>query len=194
MPYQTGIRLPCGSQNPANGFPARLLGPVPRAGVFCQNVHQAPPGSPPRPPRAPAIPLPGQPGRRRARLRAGRDQKTYSKDGYCRIVGQEVEAREPPQMTTPRVARVTSMAPWKSIQRHVTDLFVRSRWCTRPLSHPQQHGYGQELDVPGIPEARPVGQQEDTGQPDEPAAPDGNPCRIQDHVRVGQDARRNPVP
>ena len=62
------------------------------------------------------------------------------------------------------------------------------------VGHPQQHGYGQEFDVPGVPEARPVGQQEDTGQPDEPAAPDGNRCGIPDHVRVGQDARRNPVP
>ena len=56
------------------------------------------------------------------------------------------------------------------------------------VEHSHQHRYGQEFDVPGIPEARPVGQQEDTGQPDEPAAPDGNPCRVQDHVRVGQGA------
>ena len=27
MPYQTGIRLLCVAQNPANGFPARLLDP-----------------------------------------------------------------------------------------------------------------------------------------------------------------------
>ena len=26
MPYHTGIRLLCVAQNPANGFPARLLG------------------------------------------------------------------------------------------------------------------------------------------------------------------------
>ena len=35
--------------------------------------------------------------------------------------------------------------------------------------------------------------QEDTDQPDEPATLDGNPCRIQDHIRVGQGAWRNPL-
>ena len=36
-------------------------------------------------------------------------------------------------------------------------------------------------------------QLDDGDEPDEPATPDGNPCRIQDHVRVAQGARRNPL-
>ena len=42
---------------------------------------------------------------------------------------------------------------------------------TTSCSTPTKSGlrYGQEFDVPGVPEGRPVAQQEDTGQPDEPA-------------------------
>ena len=61
------------------------------------------------------------------------------------------------------------------------------------VGHKQQHRYGQEFDVLGVPEARPVGQQEDADQPDEPAPPDGNPSRIQNYVRVGQGAGHNPL-
>ena len=63
----------------------------------------------------------------------------------------------------------------------------------KTVEQPQQHGYGQECDVLWVPEARPIGQQEDTDQPDEPAAPDRDPCRIQKYVRVGQGAWRNPL-
>ena len=45
----------------------------------------------------------------------------------------------------------------------------------------------------GYQKSGPVGQEEDTNQPDEPATPDGDPRRIQDHVRVAQGARRHPV-
>ena len=100
----------------------------------------------------------------------------------------------PPPMTMPAVTRAMSAALRRSIQRHVTGLLVRSRRCTRPFEHPQRHGQGQEFDVPGVPEAGPVGQLEDTSQQDEPVAPDRTPCRIQDHVRAGQGARRNPKP
>ena len=67
------------------------------------------------------------------------------------------------------------------------------------VEHPHQHRQGQVFDVPGVPEARPVGQQEKPGQPDEPAAPDGNRCGISDHVRVGQapgatQCRMDPMP
>ena len=46
----------------------------------------------------------------------------------------------------------------------------------------------------GVPEPRPVGHFDCCHQPDEPAAPDRNRCGIPNHVRVGQGARRNPVP
>ena len=58
----------------------------------------------------------------------------------------------------------------------------------------QQHMQQQQFDVLGVPEARPVGQQEDVDQPDEPAPPDGNPSRIQNYVRVAQGAGHNPLP
>ena len=38
------------------------------------------------------------------------------------------------------VMRTMSVALRRSIQRHVTGLFVRSRWCTRPLSIPSSTG------------------------------------------------------
>ena len=38
MPYKTGIRLLGVARNPANGFPARLLGPV--VGFLCDRVIQ----------------------------------------------------------------------------------------------------------------------------------------------------------
>ena len=100
----------------------------------------------------------------------------------------------PPPMTMPKVIRAMSVALRRSIQRQVTGPVGQEPEVHQAVDHPQQHGYGQEFDVLGIPEARPVGQQEDTGQPDEPAAPDGDRCGIPDHVRVGQGARRNPVP
>ena len=53
----------------------------------------------------------------------------------------------------------------------------------KAVDHPQQHRYGQVLDVAWVPEAWPVGQQEDTDQPDEPPTPDRDPCRIQEYVR-----------
>ena len=40
----------------------------------------------------------------------------------------------PVWMMMPTVIRTMSMALRKSIQRHVTGLFARSRWCTRPLT------------------------------------------------------------
>ena len=58
----------------------------------------------------------------------------------------------------------------------------------KAVEHPQNHGYGQEFDVVGVPEVRPLGQQEDTDQPDEPATPDRDPYRIQNDARVGQGA------
>ena len=63
----------------------------------------------------------------------------------------------------------------------------------KAVEHPQQYRHGQDCDVLGVPEARPVGQQEDTDQADEPATPDRDPDRIQNDIRVGQGAWRNPL-
>ena len=46
----------------------------------------------------------------------------------------------PPPMTMPKVIRAMSAALRRSIQRHVTDLLVRSRRCTRPLTTPSSTG------------------------------------------------------
>ena len=85
-----------------------------------------------------------------------------------------------------------SAALRNSIQRQVTGLLVRSRWCTRPLSAPSSTGMARNSMSPGTPETGAVGDHKNADQPDEPAAPDGNPSGIQDHVRVGQGAPAQP--
>ena len=62
------------------------------------------------------------------------------------------------------------------------------------VGHEQQDGNSQVFFVPRIPETGAVGDQKNAYQPDEPATPDGNPRGKQDHVRVGQGARRHPPP
>ena len=52
-------------------------------------------------------------------------------------------------MTTPKVTRAMSAALRNSIQSHVTGLFVRSRWCTRPLATPSSTGMARNSMSPG---------------------------------------------
>ena len=121
------------------------------------------------------------------------DEKTTAKNGEGRIVRQEDEARESAvdddagrDQDHVRGAEEEHPAPRHRPVRQ--DPMVH-----QAVGDPQQHRYGQESDVLRVPEARPVGQQEDTDQPDEPSAPDRDPCRIQDHVRVAQGARHDPL-
>ena len=56
----------------------------------------------------------------------------------------------------------------------------------KAVERPQQHGYGQVFDVLGVPEARPVGRQDDSDYPDEPSPPDRDLRSVEHHVGVGQ--------
>ena len=56
----------------------------------------------------------------------------------------------------------------------------------KAVERPQQYGYGQVFDVLGVPEARPVGRQDDSDYPDEPSPPDRDLHGVEHHVGVGQ--------
>ena len=117
----------------------------------------------------------------------------HGKDGEGRIVSQEDEARVSAvdddaggYHDNLRGAEEEHPAP-----RHRP---VRQEpMVNQAVEYAQQHRQAQEFDVLGIPEARPVNQQEDADQPDEPATPDRDRCRIQKYVRVGQGAWRHPL-
>ena len=57
----------------------------------------------------------------------------------------------------------------------------------------ERHQRDQQEHVPpvvGVPEARSVGYLDDGHQPDEPATPDRNPCRIRHDIGIGPYRRR----
>ena len=119
-------------------------------------------------------------------------REDHGKNGEGQIVRQEDEARESAvdDDTGRDQDHVRGVEEEHPPPRHRP--VRKDPMVHQAVGDPQQHRYGQESDVLGIPEARPVGQQEDTDKPDEPAPPDRDPCHIQNDIRVGQGAWRNP--
>ncbi len=88
-------------------------GPLPRVGVFCLNVHQAPPVCPLRDLHAPGTPLLGQPGRRQDCLH-GVIQRCRSLNGGPSVLGGEDRpgsAGPPPTQWASTTSAVRRAAP-----------------------------------------------------------------------------------